>query len=449
MPFIEDLSARLSAPQALIETETQRALVARAIADTIAVAAAGFAEPVTRNVLSAYGGAGPVAWSGEPCESLEAAILVNAVAAHALDFDDVYLESMAHISTVLVPVVLTGPDDDMAMVADAYAAGLIAARAVACRIGQGHYARGWHGTATIGTFAAAAAAARLRGLSQEQVANALGLAASLAGGLKVQFATQAKPAHAGFAAAAGYRAARLAAAGVDASRRVFDAEAYPGLYGTGDGLAVPGPDAFALRPDRLSVKLFPCCYATHRMVQAALDLRTQIGPEGPDGRHYRLEVPAGALDALPHARPTDPLQAKFSAQYCVAAALAHGPLTLAEFTPPAVSDPRIARILDRLDVFEDPTQPDGQDISAGEVRLIVDPGHPTETRVTVRNLPGSPEAPPRLELLQAKNHACFELFRAAFGNAFPLRESHERLGVSLWWDHPGATEEISRPCSHS
>jgi hypothetical protein len=49
---------------------------------------------------------------------------------------------------------------------------------IACRIGNavspGHYARGWHITASCGIFGAAAAAARLMRLSAEQTADALG-----------------------------------------------------------------------------------------------------------------------------------------------------------------------------------------------------------------------------------------------------------------------------------
>ena len=71
---------------------TMRALIGRAIVDTLGVAAAGFSEPVTRLALEAYRGGGAACWSGDACESEEAAVMIDAIAAHALDFDDVFLE---------------------------------------------------------------------------------------------------------------------------------------------------------------------------------------------------------------------------------------------------------------------------------------------------------------------------------------------------------------------
>jgi len=55
----------------------QRDLLGRAIADTLAVAAAGFAEPVTQRTKAAYAGSAARDWSGEGCETEEAAILIN------------------------------------------------------------------------------------------------------------------------------------------------------------------------------------------------------------------------------------------------------------------------------------------------------------------------------------------------------------------------------------
>src|SRR5687767_10272495 len=131
-------------------TAAQRNLLARSIADTIAVAAAGFMEPVTRRAISTYAGNGARAWSGEACESEEAAILVNGTAAHALDFDDVFLDSTTHPSAVILPAILSldSPADSDELIA-AFAAGIMTARAIARRVGHGHYHKGWHATGTL------------------------------------------------------------------------------------------------------------------------------------------------------------------------------------------------------------------------------------------------------------------------------------------------------------
>lgn len=430
--FLENLCAAVTAPDP-IATDAQRDLIGRAIADTLGCAAAGFAEPVTRNALAAYGSdSGPACWSGARCESAEAAVLVNGIAAHALDFDDVYLESMAHLSTVLVPAILTDPVTEPDAVFEAFAAGMIAARAVAARVGRGHYDKGWHGTGTMGAFGAAAAAGRMRGLGPDAMADAFALAAAMSGGLRVNFSTQAKPAHAGFAATAGVRAARLAAAGVAGSRAVFGERGYPGLYGTGDGVTEPDADMFALRPDRVSVKLFPCCFATHRMVGVALDAREAMGEAViEDGLSYRLIVPQGGLEALVSEPPETGLQAKFSAEYCVAVALVRGAPTLADFTDAAVRDPAVRAVMERVTVVEDPAQPDGRDIEYGTMTLEIG-DEAGSRRFERRVLPGSPADPPTPAALAAKLAGCLDIFAEAEGRLFPMLPVADRLGLGRW-----------------
>jgi 2-methylcitrate dehydratase PrpD len=433
----------------LVASETQRELISRAIADTLAVAAAGFSEPVTRNVLAAYGGDGPRTWSGEGCESAEAAVMVNAVAAHALDFDDVYIESMAHISTVLLPAVLRDADDDPEAVMTAFAAGLVAAKAVARRVGQGHYRKGWHGTGTIGAFAAAAAAGRLEQLGHKEMANAFALAAAMSGGLQVKFSTHAKPAHAGFAAVAGVRAARLARAGVTGSREIFSARGYPHLYGAGDGEEEPADDAFALRPDLISVKLFPCCYATHRLVGIALDARAKLGVGiVDDAACYRLSVPAGSIGVLKYDRPANGLEAKFSAPYPFAAALFDGPPTLASFTDEAVHRPETAVLMDRVEVVEDTAQQSGGDIEFGRVELTVTMKSGAVHQFDRAALPGSPLDPPQPDALQAKLGACLNVYESWSGRPFPILAGSGALGVGRWLAGGAAENDAGERSPH-
>jgi 2-methylcitrate dehydratase PrpD len=430
--FLERLCNAVLKPE-IVTTAQQRRLIARAVSDTMAVAAAGFPEAVTRNVLAAYGGDGPRAWSGERCESVEAAILVNGVASHALDFDDVYLESMAHISTVLLPAVLRHGDDDPDEVIAAFAAGLVAAKAVARRVGPGHYHKGFHGTGTIGTFAAAAACGRLARLEPSEMANAFAIAASLSSGIQANFSTQTKPAHAGFAATAGFRAVRLAKEGVTGSRTIFSERGYPDLYGVNDGEAEPKDDAFELRPDLISVKLFPCCYASHRLVGIALDARAELGNEAlrPDAR-YRLTVPEASISLLRHDRPRDGMQAKFSATYTFAVAMLKGTPTLADFLDEAVGTAAVSDIIDRLEIVEDATQPSGGDIEFGQVSLEIQPSSGASQNFVRAILPGSPLDPPEPEALREKLASCLDIYERWSGQPFPLLAQTPGLGAEVW-----------------
>jgi 2-methylcitrate dehydratase PrpD len=84
-----------------------------------------------------------------------------------------------------------------------------------------HYDKGWHPTATLGVFGAAAAA-RLMALTEAETATAPAIAASFASGLKANFGTVTKPFHVGHCAQSGVMADILARQGMTASRDVFE-----------------------------------------------------------------------------------------------------------------------------------------------------------------------------------------------------------------------------------
>lgn len=416
----------------------QRALMGRAIADTLVAAAAGYSEPVVQRALAAYGGEGSRLWSGAGAESREAAVMLDAIAGHALDYDDVYLESATHPSTVIVPVILR-IDEPLApdRIFPAFAAGLIAARAVNALLGPGHYARGWHGTGTVGAFGAAAAAGRLFGLDAGALRSAFGLVAAMSGGLQANFGTMAKPCQAGFAAAAGLRAARLAAAGVSAAPDIFSSGGYPALYGDRD--MDVGPDAFALRPDRIALKLFPCCYGAHRLIGIGLDALAAVGPVFARGTvTARLTVPEGSLKVLRYDRPGSALEAKFSAPFPTAYALIDGPPMLEAFTDEAVSRPWLQGAMKRLTIVEDSSQPSGGQIDTGSVRLQLSEGGRTLGDFIRAALPGSPDDPVTPAQFRAKADACLAAFEAGAGQPLPLLDKVNALPeVAAWLSRNG------------
>src|SRR3546814_8366531 len=108
---------------------------------------------------------------------------------------------------------------------------------VACKIAEAidldHYMRGFHTSGTIGTFAAAVTAAKLLGLDNGGIARTLGVAASMAAGIRAGFGTMTKPLHVGRAAENGITAALLVRGGFTANEEALD-----GKWGY---LAVAGP----------------------------------------------------------------------------------------------------------------------------------------------------------------------------------------------------------------
>lgn len=174
---------------------------------------AGAGADVTRRTAAAIAGLG-----GGPCSALGSApmaapwaAMINATAAHALDFDDYDFPAISHPSAVLVPALLALGEERGSSGSDVLDAYIVGYEAMAC-VGKAdnmlRYQRGWHATATLGTLGAAVACARLARHDIQATAAALSIATSMAAGFKSQFGTMTKPLHAGLAAKIGILAAR-------------------------------------------------------------------------------------------------------------------------------------------------------------------------------------------------------------------------------------------------
>src|SRR5437764_6501926 len=181
-----------------------------------------------------------------------------------------------------------------------FLAAFVAGYETECRIGAlvlpDHYARGFHATATIGSFGSAAACAHLLGLDAETTATALGIAATQAAGLKSMFGTMCKPRHAGKAAQNGLLAALLALRGF--SSRTDALECAQGFAATQSSdfhperaLADP-PGGYHLR--RNLFKYHAACYLTHAPIECGRKLRREHGFDPRAIREISLKVDSGA-----------------------------------------------------------------------------------------------------------------------------------------------------------
>lgn len=316
------------------------------VLDWFGLAIGGTKEPATRLIrqVAEAEGAAPVAsvvGLGRGFSARQAA-LVNGVAGHALDYDDVNLAMHVHPTAVILPGLLALAEAEGlsgCAVIEAFVAGYEAAGMIGTLISTSHYARGFHATGTIGAFGAAAACAHLLGLDEEATARAYGLAGSQAAGLKAQFGTMAKPLHAGRAAEAGVMAALWARAGVSARADILE---HPrGFAATqSDGLPAEGLrwDGYAL--DKNLFKHHAACFGTHGTLEAVGALRRQgLDPEVV--RTIRLKVAAGADAMCNIAEPRTGLEAKFSLRFNAALAL-HG----VDTSDVAAYDDRVVRRAD-------------------------------------------------------------------------------------------------------
>src|SRR6516162_942515 len=195
-----------------------------AIIDTIACTLAGMREPCAAILLAAPGvaeAAGPALVFGtDRRTSALDATLVNGTAAHALDYDDVSgVMGGHHSAPVTAPIFALGEQLKISgrRALAAYVIGVETEVRLARAVNFHHYDKGWHPTATLGTFGATAAAAHLLQLDVDRTAMALALAASLSSGIKANFGTMTKPLHVGHVGRNGLFAALLAGRGFEAN----------------------------------------------------------------------------------------------------------------------------------------------------------------------------------------------------------------------------------------
>ena len=312
------------------------------IADCVSVMIAGANEPAPRLVTTlVHPRSGPqtapIIPTGQIYDAPDAA-LINATAAHVLDYDDVGIDG--HPSVVLGPAILAegwALDSTGREAVRAYLAGYeIWALFKAMEPGLLHD-RGFHPTAVCGGVAVAAASAVLHRLNVEQTRNALAIGASLAAGLVANFGTMTKSLHAGRTAQSGILAARLAAQGFTGSA---DALEHPAGF-----LAAHSPSGqpnfcieprlgslWRLRDYGLNVKRYPICYATHRPIDAMLALAAQHNLDLSHIREIRVGAGQTQLHMLRNHAPQTGLEAKFSMEFAMASAVVARAVGLAQLS---------------------------------------------------------------------------------------------------------------------
>jgi 2-methylcitrate dehydratase PrpD len=364
------------------------------ILDTVGVTLAGSREPAPRLVARSLDLAqGPSLIFGEARRvgALDAAF-INGTASHALDFDDCNNTLGGHPSAPVLSALFPVADELGSNGRDfvlAYIAGFEVETKIALAVNFHHYTKGWHPTATLGTFGAAAACARLMGLDARKTSVALALAASFASGIKANFGTMAKPMHVGHCARNGLLAARLANNGFTANpEEVFEHEQGflnvfngPGTYDARRTLDAWAAPLDIVKPG-IAIKQYPCCGSTHPAIDAMLDLvaRRRIDPD--DVARVDAWIHTRRLKHTDRPHPDSPLDAKFSLQYVIARALVDRHVGIADFEGDAYRDARVQALLPRVHVSPyDDTQFSPDNHFGGAVRVTLRDGTVETARV--------------------------------------------------------------------
>jgi 2-methylcitrate dehydratase PrpD len=380
-----------------VEDITERALTeARtAIIDTIACTLSGIPEPCAQILMRTPGVAeapGPALIFGTSRRtSALDATLINGTASHALDYDDVSgVLGGHHSAPVTAPIFALGEQLKVSgrRALAAYIIGVETEVRLSRAVNFHHYDKGWHPTATLGTFGAAASASHLLGLDVAKIAKALALAASFACGLKANFGTMTKPLHVGHIGRNGLFAALIAERGFESNPAALEHK--QGWLEVFNGKGTYWPERmfegwgspWEIETADMGLKQFPCCGSTHPAIATMLALVREEGvkPDAVEG----IDILAHRR-RLPHTNnpdPRTPLAGKFSIQYCTARALADGAVRLRDFEGDAVMEERVRRLLPLITTAPHPDMPDDSPKQFGaEVAVTMKDGRRLSRRI--------------------------------------------------------------------
>ncbi len=284
------------------------------------------------------------------------AALINGTAGHHLDYDDGG-GGFGHPSPPIMPAAVAVGESrgvNGKKLIESIVAGVEAGGKIGESVMPEHYDIGWHGTATLGIFGACAAAAKIIGLSVDEIVTSFGIAGTQSAGLRQSFGTMCKPFHAGKAASNGILAAVLAEGGFTAPQQILE-----GDWGFCKVLSPKFDESKInnfgqpLQMESVNYKRYPSCYATHHVMSCMFGIREKYQPVVSKVASVTVKTNPFCLMTSGNMEPRTGLEAKFSVRWCAALALMKGKATVPDFTEESVNAPEIRGVMSKISVIPD------------------------------------------------------------------------------------------------
>jgi aconitate decarboxylase len=294
------------------------------------------------------------------------AALVNGTQVQGFELDDVHREGILHVGAVTLPALVAIAETHAQLSGKDFITAALAGYEIGPRVGlcmgPQHIGQGWHSGATVGVFAAAAAAARALALDAEKTMHALGIAGTQSSGLMAaQYGAMVKRMHAGRAAQSGLYAALLAGQEFTGITDVFEAP-YGGFCTTFsrsqdrfDLAALSAGLGERYETMRVSLKFYACVGSNHTTLDALTDIRKRHPFTAAD--IDRIVVHASQV-TVDHAgwpyRPEGLTAAQLNLPFCAATLILTGDAFVDQFTPACVNDRARIELSRKVQVVHDP-----------------------------------------------------------------------------------------------
>ena len=394
------------------------------ILDGLGVALAGSTDQCARLVqrhVRRMGGSAECSIVGTSASApAPQAALANGVAGHAMDYDDTQLSTskeavyglLTHPTTPVLAAVLAVGQKQKITGAE-FVLGYVLGVEVECRIADAinprHYQSGFHSTSTMGGLGAAMAAGKILGMKEPQLLMTLGIAASMASGLRENFGTMTKPLHAGRAAENGVTAALLARDGFTAARNILEARRgfFNAMAGGFDESRVSGllGSPYFMKQPGISIKPYPSGSLSHPAQDLILDLVRAHDLKAEDIEHIDVGTNSNVPNALIYPMPKTALEGKFSIPFCMAIAVIERKAGIAQFQDRKVRDQKVIELMKRVTLYVDEElERLGYDQVRSRIRVKLKDGRVVEDRYDVAR--GHPTKPMSWAELTEKFRDC-------------------------------------------
>ena len=348
------------------------------------------------------------------------AALANGASGHAMDYDDTQLSTsreavyglLTHPTVPILSAVLA-VGEKQKITGQEFLLAYILGVEVECRIADAinprHYQSGFHSTATIGGLGVVVAVGKILGFKEEPLTRALGIAASMASGLRENCGTMTKPLHAGRAAENGVTAALLAEKGFTSAHNILEAKRgfFNAMAGGYDEAKITGRlgRPYFMQEPGISIKPYPSGSLSHPAQDLILDLVKTHDLHAEDIESVEVGTNSNVPNALIYPMPKTALEGKFSIPFCMAVGVLERKAGIAQFTDRKVRDPKVVDFMKRVTLYVDQElEALGYDQVRSRIRIKLRDGRTVEGRADVAR--GHPQKPMNWAEIGEKFHDC-------------------------------------------
>jgi aconitate decarboxylase len=308
-------------------------------------------------------GKGALIWGDGAEVPSTSAPLANGTLVHSFEMDDLHRVGVIHPGSEAIPAADALVRHVGEIDGKRFLAAVVAGYEIGCRVGMtggaSQLRRGFHPSATSGTFAAGAAAAKMLRLNPVKTVHALGIAGTQAAGLMAaQHASMVKRMHPGRSAQAGVYGALLAVKGFTGIENVLEAP-YGGFCSTFIDNANLShlTDQLGERFETLNVgfKPYPCCGSNHTSIDALKKILREH-PEVSAKKVEKIRIRTTRATKLHVGWPYEPKSmttAQMNLPFCVAVLLHDRDFFVDQVTEKSIRRHDVLETTKKIEVIED------------------------------------------------------------------------------------------------